>query len=457
MPEVKMMPTPVAPFWITAPILLLVFLAGLLTGALLVAAFRTYWTQRRNSTSLAPETASPLVTISNAISVPDSEPEASPASLVEYLDSAPAGLDIVSDELRLSPQLLSGLQLFVQQAPPQIALAAQASGQYVLKFSSSTQALLNSQSAAIMRASGGGYRAIAQRVDGQIVEHGRLNSAARIGTPAAALAVWQILSIVTAQKYLSDINVHLERIELGVKGIQDWLETNRSAGLTAAIKYIAEWARIVDSMSLGDYDLHALSEQIELIERECRQVVDASSVQLRRATERFQRLRLTGMGLRKHYEAAEAILTEGSRQAEVSVLASYTRAVALRLRAALPLNPEVTQRRARNILAVLDEQQEVTARFAETVGKRIPLLQGRFSRASKDRRLQRDLHDAREVSLRPVAETAQMASTHVSSLAALANQDATGQDAPVVFTLSCGSAGEITAVRVIRTALPVAG
>lgn len=69
-------------------------------------------------------------------------------------------------------------------------------------------------------------RAMAVDSSGKIVAHGTLVSAAALNPAAAALAVWQVMAMVTAQHYLHDIQQRLARIETGISDIKQWLEAH---------------------------------------------------------------------------------------------------------------------------------------------------------------------------------------------------------------------------------------
>jgi len=83
---------------------------------------------------------------------------------------------------------------------------------------------------------GNGYRAIAKATKG--FEHARLHEPSNLQNAANAAAIWQIASVVVAQKHLADISATLKRIESQASGIQNTLEEARTAIIQSVIDYL---------------------------------------------------------------------------------------------------------------------------------------------------------------------------------------------------------------------------
>jgi hypothetical protein len=81
------------------------------------------------------------------------------------------------------------------------------------------------------RAVDGGVRAIARgATDPKFVECGTLVTAG-INPALVATFVWQALAIITAQKFLVDIDKRLAHLEREVQAIREWLENERTGKL----------------------------------------------------------------------------------------------------------------------------------------------------------------------------------------------------------------------------------
>lgn len=80
---------------------------------------------------------------------------------------------------------------------------------------------------------------------GKFVENARLKGGFSPAT--GALIVWQVLSFITAQKYLRDIDEKLEKICKGIDSIKNFLEDKRTAEIKANLDYIRKIKYFVDN------------------------------------------------------------------------------------------------------------------------------------------------------------------------------------------------------------------
>lgn len=74
-------------------------------------------------------------------------------------------------------------------------------------------------------ADGNGLRAFSRASNGNFTEHARLYHADSLSNLVNAAAVWQIASVVVAQKHLADINKKLEDLQDGINRISDFQQT----------------------------------------------------------------------------------------------------------------------------------------------------------------------------------------------------------------------------------------
>ncbi len=153
---------------------------------------------------------SPLVTIEEASGVHDFE-KAKP-------------LDNKSDK---SISRLSALC----QAIPSLLVADKASGKMLM------QVVINGD--LVRAADGNGLRAFAMNGKG-IAEHARLFDVGDLKNAINAAAIWQIASIVVAQKHLADISRKLDEIKVGVKQISQFLENHRKSRVLATYDYLGQ-------------------------------------------------------------------------------------------------------------------------------------------------------------------------------------------------------------------------
>ncbi|MDV2467513.1 hypothetical protein QR674_00720 [Acinetobacter chinensis] len=83
----------------------------------------------------------------------------------------------------------------------------------------------------VQAADGNGLRAFVQGADGKIIEHARLYNADTLSNIVNVGAVWQIASIIVAQKHLADISQKLDNLKDGIERIQDFQQTERKSSI----------------------------------------------------------------------------------------------------------------------------------------------------------------------------------------------------------------------------------
>jgi len=107
-------------------------------------------------------------------------------------------------------------------------------------------------------ADGIGYRGWS-RVNGKFQEHARLFEADKLSNIVNAGAIWQIASVVVAQKHLADISEKLSEIKDGINEIIRHQKTERRARVQAVLAYFAQ---IAPSIIKGE-ELESFCNQLE--------------------------------------------------------------------------------------------------------------------------------------------------------------------------------------------------
>ncbi|GAB3630346.1 hypothetical protein PTE30175_03582 [Pandoraea terrae] len=146
---------------------------------------------------------------------------------------------------------LSGLL----QAAPSVLVASEASGKQLMEV------VINGD--LIRAADGNGLRAIAMGPDG-IKEHARLFEVKNLQNMINAAAVWQIASVVVAQKHLADISKKLDEIKAGVQNLSSFLDEERRSRIEATYEYLSQAYRAIKA---GELPL-AIRAELESCERE---------------------------------------------------------------------------------------------------------------------------------------------------------------------------------------------
>lgn len=117
----------------------------------------------------------------------------------------------------------------VMQVAPSMAVAAKAGSTQLMEV------VINGP--LVKAADGNGFRAMTMGADG-IKENARLFQPDGLQNLANAAMVWQIASVIVAQKHLADISKTLKRVEEKVAGVQSMLEEQRAALIKSALNYI---------------------------------------------------------------------------------------------------------------------------------------------------------------------------------------------------------------------------
>lgn len=115
-------------------------------------------------------------------------------------------------------------------------------------------------------ADGNGLRAFSRASNGQFTEHARLYNTDSLSKIVSTAAVWQIASVVVAQKHLADINKKLENLQDGVNRISDFQQMERKSKIQAIFDSLKEktellahlepeqWKKFINFSIISKYD-----------------------------------------------------------------------------------------------------------------------------------------------------------------------------------------------------------
>ncbi len=303
-----------------------------------------------------------------------------------YLSSESAIQKEISEPLPLGQGLIDNLQPLLAQAPSMIANASHALGtSVILKFAPEAAKGLREGSLTLMKSLEGGVRAIATDSSGKTVAHGSLHFVSNTNPATIALAVWQVLAIVTAQKYLADISKRLAKIETAVEDIREWLENDRWAKIVSSIKYVSQLGERLSSQKITELETQTLLGALEDIERQASHTCEAVRGQLQMLHRRYENLNLHGIKLRKNTKEAESLINEYQHQTKTFLAAAFLRGHTVQLRAAMPTSRSLALDRVNCVLDDVKECSENMATFERLVERRLPELKGRFSTSKTEK------------------------------------------------------------------------
>lgn len=291
--------------------------------------------------------------------------------------------------LPLRGPLTGVVEGLIRTIPSALAFSDAAGGRFLLTFSPGVLQRLRDGSASVMRAAEGGLRAHAIDASGAIVGQGRLLPAAPWGSIAGA--AWQAMAVITAQKFLADIEARLAGLTKAIGGLQRWLEEDRIGKLRGNLAFLAQLVQGVVSGAATPHDLALGAQQVEEIEREALQVFEGACATLGRLTPTMAECTLSGQGLFDHYREACTITADFERTLRTAWLALRLRGVALQVRGIVGGELATAAVRGRDLRQAARRLRRMRKSFLATLERRIPHLYGAWSWDSTDARLQSHL------------------------------------------------------------------
>ncbi len=115
----------------------------------------------------------------------------------------------------------------------------------------------------IRAADGNGFRAMAMGADG-IKEHARLFATDGLTSMVNAAAVWQLASVVVAQKHMADISQKLGEIKDAVNDISEFLDSERRAVIEGTYQYLQQAYEVLAQGELSQ----EIRDELESCERD---------------------------------------------------------------------------------------------------------------------------------------------------------------------------------------------
>lgn len=154
--------------------------------------------------------ANPIVTISN----------------FNFTETIKASSSIVETD----SMLIARLSTLTSLIPQGVVSSTYNSGKYMLVS-------VNGNLAAA--SDGIGFRGFVKS-GGSIKQHAKLFESSNLSNVISAAAIWQIASVIVAQKHLADISKKLTDIKEGVNRIADFLDSQRKSQISGSITYLEQ-------------------------------------------------------------------------------------------------------------------------------------------------------------------------------------------------------------------------
>lgn len=305
------------------------------------------------------------------------------------------------EEIRLDEKTLIGFSSWFQQAPNLAQSGAQMMlNSYTLTFKPEIAKGIADGSLKIMESLDGGIRAIA--VDGKHVMQGTgsLNPATGIKSIASVMAVWQVLAMVTAQKFLADINKQLVKINKDLEGIKNFLENQQYSVLIGNLEYIQGIQDTLTSQSFDNVEFGAFLNQLEHIERECTQIMVALEAQMATVYDNLEKQPLGEFfKIQDNFKELEKLTTNYERLARSYLIAVAVKCLASQTRCAIPSNYNLAIKRLSILQTKLSTWNENQQKFPQLVSKRLPELTNFLGDGEYERKQLKEKMQTSQVSL----------------------------------------------------------
>jgi len=141
------------------------------------------------------------------------------------------------------------------QSMPSLLVAGEAGGKRLMEV------VINGD--LVRAADGNGLRAFTI-TSNRITQNARLFEASNLQNIVNAAAIWQIASVVIAQKHLADISIKLDEIKDGIQAISKFLDNQRKSRIRATCAYLEEVYQAIHGGEFPD----AARNQLEHCERD---------------------------------------------------------------------------------------------------------------------------------------------------------------------------------------------
>lgn len=208
--------------------------------AFLIVGFGFFILKKKNglSADVAVAPSSPVaIECVSAVEIPAARPErivigqtpSAPLVTIENLSDLEA-FESAKPIDSHSSKPISRLNALIQ-AVPSLLVAGEAHGKKLMEV------VINGD--LVRSADGNGLRPYAM-TDGRITEQARLFEAENLQNMINAAAVWQIASVVVAQKHLADISQKLDELKSGIDDISAYLENQRRARIQGTYDYLRQ-------------------------------------------------------------------------------------------------------------------------------------------------------------------------------------------------------------------------
>lgn len=250
------------------------------------------------------------------------------------------------------------------QAVPAVATASEMAGRRLME--------VVIRGDLIAAADGNGLRAIAKGAEG-IAEHARLYEVTSLSTLVNVAAIWQVASVLVAQKHLADIGDQLRTMSRSIEKVGVFLGQQRKARIVAAYAYIRE---VVHAMEQGDNLPWARSE-LEGCLRTLYEVREHLSLQLEHELQEVPEQ--DRFGSKDEFKRLQEKLDRAYEVTETLIACDRVRVACLFAQSLQPGGMYLLEKRLEAARADLAKAQELPGRIAMVIEEDSRKITSRFN------------------------------------------------------------------------------
>ncbi len=254
------------------------------------------------------------------------------------------------------------------QAVPSLLVAGEASGKKLMEV------VINGD--LVRAADGNGLRAFAMNGK-SIAEQARLFEVANLQNMINAAAIWQIASVVVAQKHLADISRKLDEIKAGVQYISQFLENQRKSRVLATYDYLGQ---VYLSIKGGDLP-NSSRINLESCERDLLEIQHHLEMEYRQKIDKKVEHTET-FGTKKLTNDIDKKLSELEELTGDIALCMKTRIAAWHVLSLFPGDPQLKIARRASIQKSIDSLSGLAPHFEESLNTEIAAVYSSWNKGS---------------------------------------------------------------------------
>lgn len=354
---------------------------------------------------------------------------------------------VKSKDTSLTPATQARLGRLVQNVLGEAGRTALTkSGTYVLKFSPEIMNGLRDGTLELISNQNGLRSIVRNAANKRFAANATLESPGLVGSPAAAcLLVWQVAAVVTAQKYLADIDKKLSSLESQMDEVLHWLEDQERGVLLGNYHYLSRIRSALSSQECTEIETQVFSSQLEQIDRECLQVQYAAYQRLKRIEFDVVKHNEKKISAEESMEEAKQLANSCSRCVQVILMTLQIRCLTLELKAAMSASHDILQSRLDEMKTEYTSLQNTFKDCMEPLSK-VPELNHWFGVADKKIMYEGRVKSLKLQAEKEFAEVMHSKEKQLGYLERTLHAEIQRAQEPLELGLQVGEGGELIAV-----------